>query len=967
MSVESFALGQRWISSTEAELGLGIVSGVEGRRVTLSFPSAAESRTYATDNAPLSRFAHVPGEMLSTADDRRLSVVELKAREGRIIYVATDANGDHAEIDELALSSAISLRTPEERLFAGQIDKSGLFDLRTRTLEHMQRLQSSPVRGLLGPRIQLLPHQLYIANEIGTRYAPRVLLADEVGLGKTIESGLVIHQQLVTGRASRVLVAVPDHLVHQWLVEMLRRFNLAFTLMDRERYDALFEAAFASELEDDTTAASGDGDVDNPFMTSQLVLCSLSLLTEDPVVHSQACDAGFDLLVVDEAHHLQWAPGAPSEAYAAVEALASEIEGVLLLTGTPEQLGVEGHFARLRLLDPARYFSLEHFVQEEQGFEPVGELVQALLHDDAGEQLEALAPRVAQFLGDDAASAIVAAAGAKKSRPALDDAAGKLLDRHGTGRVLFRNTRRALGGFPQRRLHRHALDAPPGVDWRQLALETVVQPERQLGADWLDSDPRVAWLVGWLARHRDDKVLIICARRETAIELEQHLRLREGVRCAAFHEDLALIARDRAAAYFADPEENAQALVCSEIGSEGRNFQFASELVLFDLPLDPDLLEQRIGRLDRIGQARDVNIHVPVYADTAQDQWLRWLHEGANAVERSAPAAARLWQDSRPAFEAALDDDTAMARCIATAAAQTAEAERLLDDGRHRLIELNSYREGPAQDVRLRVADAASPDALEQYVTEVADHFGIDTEVHSAHTLILRPGDHMRVPNFPGLPEDGVTATWSRSKALSREDVEFLSWEHPLVTGAMDLVAHGGYGNTALCSLELKALEPGTLLVECLFSLNCAAPKVLQVERFVGGVGVRTLFDIKQRDLAAVLTADRIRTMARRVPRHAAQAIVRRAAPQLKALILHSTRHAEQQRDALVAQAMEKMRQEQRAAISRLADLAAVNPAIRAEEVEHEELMERVLAKHLAESTLALDALRIAIAAPKAG
>ena len=442
MSVETFALGQRWISSTEAELGLGIVSGVEGRRVTLSFPSAAESRTYATDNAPLSRFAHVPGEMLSTADDRRLSVIDLKAREGRIIYVAADANGDHSEVDELALSSAISLRTPEERLFAGQIDKSGLFDLRTRTLEHLQRLQSSPVRGLLGPRIQLLPHQLYIANEIGTRHAPRVLLADEVGLGKTIESGLVIHQQLVTGRASRVLVAVPDNLVHQWLVEMLRRFNLAFTLMDRDRYDALFDAAFASDTGGDLADVSDDGGIDNPFATAQLVLCSLSLLTDDPVVHAQACDAGFDLLVVDEAHHLRWGPGEPSDAYAAVEALASDIPGVLLLTGTPEQLGLEGHFARLRLLDPARYFSLEHFIEEEQGFEPVSELVQALLAEDANDQLALLAPRVAEFLGDEAASALRKADGDKQSRAAREDAAGKLLDRHGTGRVLVRHNGR---------------------------------------------------------------------------------------------------------------------------------------------------------------------------------------------------------------------------------------------------------------------------------------------------------------------------------------------------------------------------------------------------------------------------------------------------------------------------------------------------------------------------------------------
>ena len=130
--------------------------------------------------------------------------------------------------------------------------------------------------GLLGPRVQLLPHQLYIAAEVASRHAPRVLLADEVGLGKTIESGLIVHQQLTTGRASRVLIAVPDSLVHQWLVEMLRRFNLSFTMLDEERCEALVESG-----------------TPNPFEAAQLVLCSLSLLVDRPDRLDQArCAAG---------------------------------------------------------------------------------------------------------------------------------------------------------------------------------------------------------------------------------------------------------------------------------------------------------------------------------------------------------------------------------------------------------------------------------------------------------------------------------------------------------------------------------------------------------------------------------------------------------------------------------------------------------------------------------------------------
>ena len=115
-------------------------------------------------------------------------------------------------------------------------------------------------------------------------------------------------------------------------------------------------------------------------------------------------------------------------------------------------------------------------------------------------------------------------------------------------------------------------------------LTQLVQPETLLGEDWLELDPRVEWLVDWLKQHRGEKTLLITANAETAKELELHLRLQHGVRSAVFHEQMTLITRDRAAAFFADDEEGAQILICSEIGSEGRNFQFCSYLVLFDLP-----------------------------------------------------------------------------------------------------------------------------------------------------------------------------------------------------------------------------------------------------------------------------------------------------------------------------------------------------------------------------------------------
>jgi ATP-dependent helicase HepA len=340
----SFQPGQRWVSNTESELGLGIVLQVANRRVELSFPAAEEKRVYAVDIAPLSRVRYEVGQKISNIEEQDLLITEVEEHNGCLVYLCDDENGDIVVVPELELNSFVQFSKPQERLFAGQIDKNRAFELRLETLRYIRQLQQSPVTGLLGARIQLLPHQLYIASETASRYAPRVLLADEVGLGKTIEAGLIIHQQLITGRAKRVLIALPDSLIHQWLVEMLRRFNLFFTILDEDRCQALVESG-----------------TENPFDSAQLVLCTMSFLSEQSDRLREAVEAEWDLLVVDEAHHLEWTEQHASPAYQAIEKLAQRAKGLLLLTATPEQLGIEGHFARLRLLDPARYYDIKQF------------------------------------------------------------------------------------------------------------------------------------------------------------------------------------------------------------------------------------------------------------------------------------------------------------------------------------------------------------------------------------------------------------------------------------------------------------------------------------------------------------------------------------------------------------------------------------------------------------------------------
>src|SRR5690606_35002885 len=192
------------------------------------------------------------------------------------------------------------------------------------------------------------PHQLYIAHEVSSRYAPRVLLSDQVGLGKTIEACLILHRLLLSGRISRILILVPESLVHQWFIEAMRHFNMWFSIVDEERCASV-----------DGSAPDG-----NPFVDDQLVICSTQFLAQSAKRVRQALTAGWDMLVVDEAHHLEWSVDQISLEYGVVEVLRKVAKGLLLLTATPEQLGEESHFARLRLLDPNRYADYEDFINE---------------------------------------------------------------------------------------------------------------------------------------------------------------------------------------------------------------------------------------------------------------------------------------------------------------------------------------------------------------------------------------------------------------------------------------------------------------------------------------------------------------------------------------------------------------------------------------------------------------------------
>lgn len=985
-----FAAGQRWVSDAEPELGLGVIVRVEAGRVAVRFPAADEQRLYATESAPLRRVAYRPGDTVRTRDGAPVTVATVAGAGGLLTYRAADGQA----VPESELADALSFGSPDERLLHGRVDEWHAFDLRREALEHQHRRRKSPVRGFVGGRMDLIPHQLDIAQEVASRHAPRVLLADEVGLGKTIEACLITHRLLLGGRAARVLILVPEPLVHQWFVELLRRFNLWFALFDEERCAAI-------------EGASPDV---NPFLDDQLVLCPLALLAENPVRARQALDAGWDLLVVDEAHHLRWTPGAASPEYTVVEALGRRTPGLLLLTATPEQLGVAGHFARLRLLDPDRYHDLQAFEAEAGHYREIAAVagrlsggapltaadvkrLRAVFGDD--ERLASVEPALPPARREEKKSSATAAASDEQAgAPVPPDSAAQesllrdLLDRHGPGRVMFRNTRAAMKGFP-RRVPRPARLATDDEKTRErLAAEFAADAEGGGFRPDLRDDLRVGWLIELLRRllpagtmpaplarrgvqvatpaAAPAKVLLICRTREKVAALDAALRTRINAKIALFHEGLELVQRDRAAAWFAEPD-GAQLLLASEIGSEGRNFQFARHLVLFDLPLDPELLEQRIGRLDRIGQKADVQIHLPHVAGTAPEVLFRWYQEGLDAFARHLHGGRALLEQFRDRVVDLAQDyhethdtrgDDLEALVADTARARIALTKRL-EQGRDRLLELNSFRPERARQVVQAIRALDAEPALEAFLLRVWDHAGVSVEDLAPRTYRLG-GDTGLAEQFPGLPAEGMTATFDRAHALGREDVAFLTWDHPLVTGALDLLAGGDRGSTA-CAAWPDAEAEG-LLLETVHVVETVAPPALGADRFLPTTPVRTVLTARGEDVTAALLPALAKAELDDLPPHALLDSAEVAQRLLPALVARARQCAGEGAAGLIRSAVTAADAALAQEAGRLRALAAVNPNVRPAEVEALEAERRQLGHALAGARVRLDAVRLILA-----
>jgi ATP-dependent helicase HepA len=820
------AAGQRWNSTSEPELGLGLLLEADSSRVRLFFPAVGEMRTYAWGSAPLARFTVAVGEQVTDQQGNSWVVEKVTEDNGTLIY-----HGQGNALPESELADRMLSQAPLERLLRGDVDANEDFEFRKGLLDMRAERAQDPATGFLGGRIDFLEHQLAVVQEVSQRIHPRVLLADEVGLGKTIEAGLLIHQGVRTGRLQRVLIIVPEALVHQWFVEILRRFHLSFAIVD-----------------DDSLQNSGE---ENPFFDAQLVLCSLNVLTTSKVARRQAGEAEWDLLVVDEAHHLTWTRDGISCEYETVSSIASNIPGLFLLTATPSQLGEETYFGQLHLLDPDRYDSFDTFQQEQASYHNVAEEAEKLY-----EQKDV-------------------------------DALRELLRRHGPSRLLFRNTREQVKGFPKRIAH-----------------PVLLTTEKEV------------WLKDFLESHVEEKVLIITQTPQEVRSIAESIQSYLEPPPVQFHEGQALLERDRQAAWFAD-SDGSRVMIASDIGGEGRNFQFVQHLVLFDLPQNPERIEQRIGRLDRIGQQSEFHIHIPVRKGEPEADWMRWLHEGLDAFQRPLSCAQRcveLFQDRLHHVDENL---------LAETRQKVAELEEEHRSGPQRLITLKHQLERPSGSLLDALTQRDLDERLLPFAESLWQKLGVEVERLRENEYCGKPG-----PFFSGdvsLRDEGFLFTCDRPFATLREDVELVTWDHPFLLDAWDAVLSSPLGTVAVA----QSADRERPHLQALFILEAIAPPQLHVSRYFPPTPLLITLDSEGRSTACTDHLEEADTSLEDLSSNEA------LNTWLSDRLADAGSEAEKQSISFIEDAIQKVEQQLGAELHRLQDLHTVNDHVRKEEILH--------------------------------
>jgi ATP-dependent helicase HepA len=521
----------------------------------------------------------------------------------------------------------------------------------------------------------------------------------------------------------------------------------------------------------------------NPFDVHRRAVIALETLTERPQLTDQAVAAGIELLVVDEAQRLRRPPGHPGEpSWRAVAPIAALGRHVLLLSATPLEDDAHGFFRLLQLLRPQEFPEDMSFEERLDRGTPLPPCTSSTRRADIG----GLPPRVGIPIAPDKPAGW-------QLRDIVESTLRGTVAPHAVARrQKIDRVRRALASGA-------ALNAVLAAD------ETA----RRRQAEEMDAgDPRLEWLVAQAPRWRDagEKTLVFVAHRETLEMLRTTLSHRAQLASAVFHEELSPVRRDIEVARFRE-SGGPSLLVSTECGGEGRNFEFCRRLVLFDLPWKPSVVEQRIGRLDRIGRRIPVDI---VYFRPPRGigaDVVRLFETLGLFREPLAGLEPQLAHVEGALEEVALDPLASLTGEPFEALVSEAHAARTrIREAAYQQLHRDPYRSEMAAGILARVP--AELDALSEAVAVTACiGLGFTIEHPRGRRIFaIELGNGALVDSLPGVPGgSSYVGSFDREEALEEETLDFFASGHPLVEGILAHFEESAVGRVARLEIAIGA------------------------------------------------------------------------------------------------------------------------------------------------------------------
>lgn len=745
---------------------------------------------------------------------------------------------------------------PEAALLNGDLGHAELYGLRIQALYLQHAYRHDDLAGLSNARIEPAFHQVMVALHVLSKSRPRMILADEVGLGKTIEAGLILKELRARQIVDRVLIVVPASLQWQWQQELRSKFNEPFEVLDGALLKSLSRRG------------------ENPWLRHDNVITSLSLARRE--THAEMIvEAGWDLVVFDEAHRvrrsLHGKRVSATLGYQLADELKEAVDGMLLLTATPMQLHPYELYSLIELVEPGICDSFEQYEQNRH------QLPLLAQHARDVQQWEVLGEGQKNQLMEFFRSHEIDLYSTDGRRSAME-----ILDRkHPFARTMIRNRKVDVGGFTKRdpqfisvqldddelelyhdisNYLRHQYNIAQASKQRAIgflmvtyqkmlasssnAVRTalkrrIMRLSEKLGTnekltDTTDNnlvpgDPRelstavevndykllytdhaglreeiavLQGLVGRLGTMRDtkaktlvhtmlkkippeEKVIIFTQFLETQSFLQQTLR-HHGYEVEVFNGRMNQQQKDEAVIRF---RRQSQVLIATEAGGEGRNFQFTHVMVNYDLPWNPMKVEQRIGRLDRMGQKKDVVIYNLACAGTIEERILDVLHKRIRLFEESVgaldPILGTVEDDIRSLAFDEVSATSGQSRDVEAELEQRVHQARMLENEKqHLALDPATFRRDQANSlVDERIM--AGPSDLQSYMERTLRYFGGRLTHHPDGGVGIYLSQDLQ--RQLGARAGSYRGVFDYREALEREDLEFLAFGQKLVDSIVDL------------------------------------------------------------------------------------------------------------------------------------------------------------------------------------